>query len=336
MAIMGSGDLLVLALMLYTTCLASPTILAHDCDGHAGVCCRVYEVLDDTRKSAVMRCDDTNIIDILWVVNAPALEYMGGGAAVLNEVRIAMGKADEAFVNALMPFSTRLVGLHVTEYTFDEAYLYDLQGMDDGHMDEIHAIRDAKAADLVALITIDGHCGVAFVAPDNPAWGFQGNSADCLLMDWASPMRHELGHNLGSKHYTADGGGYFPWSAGHVLSFDDDTTAGTCLAGNSLPYYSNPAVMYNGEPMGIPAGDPGQADNFDTFSHTVPMVADFRCSGNACPADTNYNGTVDADDILAVLSAWGPAAANPADVVLDGMSDVNDLLLVVSSWGECN
>lgn len=329
----------MLALLLSTTITAptisAPVIIAHDCDGHDGACCRVYEVRDDRPPVPTTRCDDNDIIDILWVVNAPALAYMGGGAAVLDEVHIAMGKANEAFANAQMPFSTRLVGLHVTNYTFDWAYLYDLQGIGDGHMDEIHAIRDAKAADLVALITIDGYCGVAFVAPSNPAWGFQGNSADCLLMDWASPMRHELGHNLGSMHYTTDGGGYFPWSAGHVLSFDDGTTAGTCLAGNHLPHYSNPSVTYNGEPTGVPAGDPGQADNFDTFSHTVPMVADFRCSLTACPADTDYNGIVNTDDVLAVLAAWGPAAADPADVVLDGMSDVDDLLLVVSSWGEC-
>jgi hypothetical protein len=44
---------------------------------------------------------------------------------------------------------------------------------------------------------------------------------------------------------------------------------------------------------------------------------------------------VNAEDVLAVLGAWGPAAADPADVVLDGWCDVNDLLLVVSSWGAC-
>lgn len=326
---------LLLSTTIITTGILEPAIIAHDCDGHDGACCRVYEVLDDRPPAPTMRCDDNDVIDILWVVNAPALDYMGGGAAVLDEVHIAMDKANEAFANAKMSHSVRLVGLHVTQYEWSSSYIYHLQNPSDGYMDEIHVIRDAKAADLVALITIDGYCGVAFVAPDNPAYGFQGNSADCLLMDWASPMRHELGHNLGSKHYTTDGGGYFPWSAGHVLQFDDDTSAGTCLAGNHLPQYSNPDVSYDGVPTGIPPGDPGQADNHHTFSQTVPMVADFRCSFGACPADTDYNGMVNAEDVLAVLGAWGPAAADPADVVLDGWCDVNDLLLVVSSWGAC-
>ncbi len=39
--------------------------------------------------------------------------------------------------------------------------------------------------------------------------------------------------------------------------------------------------------------------------------------------------------VLAVLSAWGPAAADPADVVLDGMCNVDDLLVVISAWGAC-
>jgi hypothetical protein len=324
----------VLALLL-SSAIAAPTIIAHDCDGHGGACCRVYEVQDDLPPTPLTRCDDNDVVDILWVVNAPAMEYMGGGAAVLDEVHLAMGKANEAFANAQIPFSTRLVGLHVTQYEWNSSYIYDLQNPNDGQMDEVHVIRDAKAADLVALITIDGYCGVAFVAPDNPAYGFQGNSADCLLMDWASPMRHELGHNLGSKHYTTDGGGYFSWSAGHVLTLDDGSQVGTCLAGNNLPNYSNPNVLYKGVRTGIPAGEPGEADNHLTFSVTVPMVADFRCSFTACPADTDYNGMIDTDDVLAVLSAWGPAAADPADVVLDGMCNVDDLLVVISAWGAC-
>ena len=324
----------MLSLLLNLSVLASP-VLTHDCDGLGVECCHVIEVLDDTPLAPRGQCIDTDTIDMLWVVNAPALAYMGGGAAVLEEVHIAMNKANEAFINSQLPFQTRLVGLHVTQYEWNSGYIYDLQNPNDGQMDEVHAIRNAKAADLVALITIDGYCGVAFVAPDNPAYGFQGNSADCLLMDWASPMRHELGHNLGSMHYTSDGGGYFPWSAGHVLPLDDGSTVGTCMAGNHIPHYSNPYVSWLDVPTGIPPGDPGQADNRHTFTQTVPMVSTFRCSADACPADTDYNGVVNTDDVLTVLGAWGTAAATPADVVLNGQADVDDLLLVVSTWGDC-
>jgi hypothetical protein len=43
------------------------------------------------------------------------------------------------------------------------------------------------------------------------------------------------------------------------------------------------------------------------------------------------------DDLLAVISAWGPCppfpAQCPADVVPDGHVDVNDLLAVIVAWG---
>ena len=56
-----------------------------------------------------------------------------------------------------------------------------------------------------------------------------------------------------------------------------------------------------------------------------------------CP-DTNGDGSVDVNDILAVIDAWGDCPPDddcPADVDLDGTVGVNDVLLIISEWGEC-
>lgn len=53
-----------------------------------------------------------------------------------------------------------------------------------------------------------------------------------------------------------------------------------------------------------------------------------------CPADTDGNGSVDANDVLAVIAQWGQAGGT-ADVNQDGIVNVNDLLDVVNAWGPC-
>ncbi|MHC4948356.1 MAG: hypothetical protein ACYTG1_08850 [Planctomycetota bacterium] len=52
------------------------------------------------------------------------------------------------------------------------------------------------------------------------------------------------------------------------------------------------------------------------------------------PGDVDLDGTVDVDDLLLLLGAWGPVVPGgpPADFDLDGDVDVADLLLVLGSW----
>lgn len=49
----------------------------------------------------------------------------------------------------------------------------------------------------------------------------------------------------------------------------------------------------------------------------------------------NADGTVDVDDLLIVIGAWGECATCDADLNNDDLVDVNDLLAVIDEWGEC-
>lgn len=48
--------------------------------------------------------------------------------------------------------------------------------------------------------------------------------------------------------------------------------------------------------------------------------------------DVNANGVVDFEDLLIVISAWGPNPGHPADLDGDGVVAMSDLLLVLGNW----
>ena len=65
------------------------------------------------------------------------------------------------------------------------------------------------------------------------------------------------------------------------------------------------------------------------------VCADGGCEPNNCPADINGDGSVNVEDILAVIETWGPCSGCPADINNDEYVDVTDLLEVVGAWGPC-
>ena len=62
-------------------------------------------------------------------------------------------------------------------------------------------------------------------------------------------------------------------------------------------------------------------------------------AGTCCAGDIDVSGTVDVNDLLAVITTWGPCPGPPqpcpADIVTNGVVDVNDLLQVIANWGPC-
>ncbi len=93
-----------------------------------------------------------------------------------------------------------------------------------------------------------------------------------------------------------------------------------------------------GQTLIIRAGMPGGQQGDSTLDITVTC---------ACPEDITGNLTVDVDDLIAVILAWGPCPAGtcpphcPADVAPLGppqgncQVDVDDLIAVILAWGPC-
>jgi hypothetical protein len=64
-------------------------------------------------------------------------------------------------------------------------------------------------------------------------------------------------------------------------------------------------------------------------------VFSWACAEPGCSADIDGSGSVDINDFLILLGAWGPNPGHPADIDGNGEVDVNDFLDLLAQWGPC-
>ena len=107
-----------------------------------------------------------------------------------------------------------------------------------------------------------------------------GHQAVCLWGTSHFVVAHEMGHNLDCNHDretagAADGG---PYNFGHRYRAANGRDSGTIMsyAGTRVPYFSNPALTYQGTPLGVAAGQPKAADNARTIRENAAAMANYR------------------------------------------------------------
>ena len=61
-------------------------------------------------------------------------------------------------------------------------------------------------------------------------------------------------------------------------------------------------------------------------------IAFYGCDGGM-PGDVNGDGVVNVEDLVAVITAWGPCDGCAADLNGDGQVNVEDLIEVITNWG---
>ncbi|MHC4989846.1 MAG: FG-GAP-like repeat-containing protein [Planctomycetota bacterium] len=72
----------------------------------------------------------------------------------------------------------------------------------------------------------------------------------------------------------------------------------------------------------------------DSSSDVSVLINDTCEPVRPCPGDLDDSGTIDVNDLLAVILAWGNAGG-PEDIDQDGIVGVNELIILVLGFGTC-
>ncbi len=263
--------------------------------------------------------EDGSRIDVLVVYTPTARELAGGYDRLKTQIDLAVANANWAY--AASGVIQRINVVLATEVDYvphddGEVNLRRLQHPNDGHLDEVHAIRDRYAADIVTLIPGGRHIqGLAFdmlqeLSTDFEKYAFTAQGVS------GYGLAHEFGHIQGLYHdryqrrqeTTDDLADLrpFSYSVGYVnqAAFEPDAVdaqhwytimayptqcydEGVPCPGVSLMRFSNPDQNfswnpdYPGDTMGVPGDDPsssidGPADARRSLNETRHIVANFR------------------------------------------------------------
>jgi peptidyl-Asp metalloendopeptidase len=256
---------------------------------------------------------DPAVQDLLLVYTPKAVQRAGSVATLETRMLNAVAAANAAYLASEVGIRLNVVGMVQTNYTetgSNSETLGRLRGTTDGHMDEIHSIRNQLGADLVAMISEDSGCGVAYVMT-SPSTGFASAAFSVTNQGCFSnqTLAHEIGHNQGNGHDRNNARSYaYPYSFGYRTCDNIAPSNGQSFrtvmsyscSGPRVNYFSNPYVYYNGAPMGVAyETDPdNSADNARSMNNTAPIVASFRDAVSGAPpaAPSDLQGEVSASD----------------------------------------
>jgi peptidyl-Asp metalloendopeptidase len=234
-----------------------------------------FTPFSDKRRRALEAKKVTIDLMMLYTRRA-ASRYLQGPKDVIE---LAVEQANQTFRNSGIPnVSLRLVHAQMLDY--DEAggaKLDHLFRMVDGAgaFKDVGKLRDEKHADIVGLMLEDPRdCGLSarVGGAADEAYFVVHHSCAALTISIA----HEVGHILGARHDRSidKNDRPFPYAHGYVNGTkwrDIMSYNAACNGCPRIPFWSNPRVMYEGEPTGTET-----EDNARVILEQAERVSKFR------------------------------------------------------------
>ena len=217
------------------------------------------------------------IIDVMLLFSKNAANHYMRGAR--DTLPLAIEVANSTFRNSgLGNISLRLV--HAQEIDINEAgedqfnILYQMVD-GTGPFKDVKRLRNEKHADVVGLIVDDPNgCGLSTRVGADAEEAYFVVHHTCAAVGYS--IVHEIGHIIGARHDRVVDGNEKPFAYGHgyvnstkwrtMMSYKDG-----CGGCRRVPYWSNPRVMYKGEPTGTLA-----TDNARVILEQAERVSQFR------------------------------------------------------------
>lgn len=229
----------------------------------------------DAERQALEAKQITIDVMLLYSNNA-AKHYIRDPADLLA---LSIEQANETFRNSgLGNISLRLVHSQAIDYDDTSADQFDhLYRMVDGAppFEDLKRLRNEKRADIVGLI-IDSPtgCGQSTRVGADAEEAFFVVHHSCAAITYS--IAHEVGHILGARHDRVVDANNAPFPFGHgyingtrwrdMMSYQEG-----CGGCPRIPYWSNPRIMYKGEPTGTAA-----SDNARVILEQAERVSKFR------------------------------------------------------------
>lgn len=235
---------------------------------------RIQPLLDETRRQLEAK---EITLDLMLLYTKNAVNRYQAKPAIWSYM--AVESINETFRNSgLGHISVRLVHHEVIDYEEGNAEQFDhLYRMVDGVgvFGGVRRLRDANRADIVGLVLHSpSGCGLSTrIGADADEAFFVVHHA-CAVITHSIP--HEIGHILGARHDRAvdSTSTPFPYGHGHINGSKWRTMmsyqAG-CDGCPRIPFWSNPRVLYRGEPTGTLA-----TDNARVILENAERVSRFR------------------------------------------------------------
>ncbi|MBB3229038.1 hypothetical protein FHW69_003687 [Luteibacter sp. Sphag1AF] len=191
---------------------------------------------------------------------------------------LIVAQTNQGYANSGIEHRLELAGTRLVDYTGSGSLLDDLRALtnpNDGSIDDIHAARNATAADMVSMVVSRGDaCGMGWLGGrESDAFTVVHNS--CATSSYSAA--HELGHNLSADHDISNAGGsLYAWGHGHTNPAAHARTvmAYDCPGGGCTRYnvWSSPANVINGAPAGVA----GSSENVRVLNASAVRVAGYR------------------------------------------------------------
>ncbi len=233
----------------------------------------------------------TCTVNLLVAYTSEAATGLQGNQAAITKITAAVQGLHTAFTNSAVQHKVVLVRTVQLSGFETQCFVDDLNNFQASTY--INTLRDKYHADIAVLVIANQQfCGLPYIddAVANSTTAYAAVNYSCMVSNFA--LSHQAGHLYGCSHYIEEASPLddAPYTFGHGFKWDQaedydaNTSYSTIMApedadfggpetdnGIIIPYFSNPAITYNGVALGLP----GVHDNAQVLNNNAATVAAF-------------------------------------------------------------